>query len=143
MDIQISKAKTKEEIDAVFDGDAPHYHPDEFWKTRMDENRIFIAKHDGKSVGLLTYTLWWGNTAFLELIHIQDKFQRKGIGKSLLKNAASEIKFKKLKILTSSCEQTNNDSHSFHKALGFEKLNSLRLPHGEEQFYSIALEKLS
>lgn len=143
MNIQISKAQSKEEIDAVFDGEAPHYHPDEFWTTRIYEKRVFIAHHENKPIGLLTYTIWWGNTPFLELIHIQDDFQRQGIGKRLLKEVSKEIQSKKLKKLTSSCEEDNDDSHAFHKALGFEKLNSLMLPHGEEQFYSIELGKLT
>jgi len=137
--LEITKTESKEEIDAVFDGDAPHHHPDEFWQTRMYENRVFIAKKDGNPVGLLTYTIWWGNTPFLELIHIQDAHQRQGIATKLLKIAAKEIKSKNL---ISSCEVINDESLAFHKALGFQKLNSLALPHGEEQFYSIDLENL-
>lgn len=137
--MQIVKATSKDQIDAVFEGDAPHYHPDEFWNTRMQEQRVFIAQVDEKAVGLLTYTIWWGNTPFLELIHIQDDFQRKGFATKLLKAAAKEIKSK---TLISSCEETNDDSHAFHHALGFKKLNSLQLPHGEEQFYSIEVEKI-
>ena len=142
MTFQITKAQSREEIDAVFDGDAPHWHPDDFWNTRMQEQRVFIAKDGDNSIGLLCYTTWWGNTPFLELIHIQDNHQRKGIGKSLLKEAAKEIQSKKFKTLVSSCEQDNDDSHKFHQALNFEKLNGLALSHGEEQFYSIKLEKL-
>ena len=138
--LEITKAESKEEIDAVFEGDAPHYHPDEFWKTRMNEKRVFIAKQDGKDVGLLTYTIWWGNTPFLELVHVQDAHQRKGIATNLLKEAAKQIE---AKTLISSCEEINDDSHAFHKALGFEKLNSLALPHGAEQFYSIKLDTLA
>lgn len=143
MDFEIVKATSKNEIGAVFDGEAPHYHPDEFWNTRLQEKRVFIAKHNNQPIGLICYTVWWGNTPFLELVHIQDKFQRQGIGRSLLIRVAKEIKLEKFKKLISSCENDNNDSHAFHDALGFEKLNSLMLPHGEEQFYSIELEKLT
>ncbi len=140
--VEIIKAQSREEIDAVFDGEAPHLHPDEFWETRLFEKRILIAKHKGKSIGLLSYTIWWGNTPFLELVHVQDGFQRQGIAKKLLKEAAIEIQSKTFKTLISSCETFNNDSHLFHKATGFEQLKTLKLPHGEEQFYSISLEKL-
>jgi len=138
--IEIIKATSQQEIDAVFDGDAPHHHPEEFWQTRMFEKRVLIAKKENKPVGLLTYTIWWGNTPFLELIHIQDAHQRQGIATNLLKEAAQEIKSKNL---ISSCEVINDESLAFHEALGFEKLNSLALPHGEEQFYLIELEKLN
>ena len=137
--LEIAKATSRDEIDAVFDGDAPHDHPDEFWNTRLFEKRIFIATLDGKNIGLLCYSIWWGNTPFLELIHIQDAHQRQGIATNLLKEAVKEIKSKNL---ISSCEVINKESLAFHKALGFEKLNSLALPHGEEQFYSIELRKL-
>ncbi|MEM7618773.1 MAG: GNAT family N-acetyltransferase [Pseudomonadota bacterium] len=137
--VEITKTESKEEIDAVFDGNAPHDHPDDFWQTRISEKRVFIAKKEGNPVGLLTYSVWWGNTTFLELIHIQDAHQREGIATKLLTVACKEIKSERL---ISSCEIINSKSLSFHKALGFQKLNSLELPHGEEQFYSIDLDKL-
>lgn len=140
--ISLVKATSKEEIGSVFDGDAPHYHPDEFWDTRITEKRVFIAKDNNQSIGLLCYTTWWGNTPFLELVHIQDSYQRRGIGRSLLQEMAKEVRSKNFKKLISSCEQDNDDSHAFHNALGFIKLNSLELPHGEEQFYSINLDNI-
>lgn len=141
--MNIIKALSRQQIDAVFDGEAPHYHPDEFWNTRLFEKRIFIATIDEKPVGLLSYTIWWGNCPFLELIHIQDNHQRKGIGSLLLEEAAKEIKGKKLKTLISSSEIINDIGNEFHQDKGFKKLNSLTLPHGEEQFYSIDIEKLT
>jgi len=143
MNFDIVKAQSKKEINAVFDGEAPHYHPDDFWNTRLDEQRVFIAKRDSKNIGLLCYTVWWGNTPFLELVHIQDDFQRQGIGRALLKEAAKDIQSKKLKHLISSSEAVNNLGNNFHQGCNFEKLNTLALPHGEEQFYSIELEKLT
>lgn len=113
--LNISKVQSREEIDAVFNGEAPHDHPDEFWDTRMYEKRVFIAKHEGKSIGLLVYTIWWGNTPFLELIHIQDNFQRRGIAKKLLKEAILEIQSKAFKTLISSCEVDNKKSYLFHQ----------------------------
>ncbi|NQZ14940.1 MAG: GNAT family N-acetyltransferase [Alphaproteobacteria bacterium] len=142
MALTITRAESRDEIDAVFNGDAPHYHPDEFWDTRINEKRVFIAKNDNDNIGLLSYTIWWGNCPFLELVHIQDSFQRQGIARKLLKEAALDIKSKTFEKLVSSCEIFNNDSLLFHKALGFKKLKSLDLPHGEEQFFSIELEQL-
>ena len=140
--VEITRAQSREEIDAVFDGEAPHHHPDEFWDTRLFEKRIFLAKHKGQNIGLLSYTVWWGNTPFIELVHVQDSFQRQGIGKKLLKEAAQEIQSKTFKTLISSSEVSNNNGHLFHKAVGFKSLKNLALPHGEEQFFSIELEKL-
>lgn len=142
MHIEITKAQSREDIDVVFEGMPPHDHPDEFWDTRMDEKRVFIAKEEEKSIGLLSYTIWWGNCPFLELIHIQEGRRRQGVARKLLKKAAREIQSKKFETLISSCEIFNNDSLLFHKALGFQKLNTLMLPHGEEQFFSIDLGKL-
>lgn len=141
--VDIVNATSQEQIEAVFDGEAPHYHPDEFWNTRINEKRVFIAKNNNKPIGLLTYTIWWGNTPFLELIHIQDHFQRQGIARELLRIAAKDIKTKTFKTLISSCEISNEDSLLFHAALGFKKLNSLTLPHGEEQFFSIDIKALA
>ena len=141
--VEIVKATSREEIDAVFDGEAPHYHPDEFWETRLQEKRIWIAQEEEKNIGLFCYTVWWGNCPFIELIHIQDDHQRKGIGTALLREAAKEIQSKKFKKLISSSEVINDIGNEFHQDKGFEKLNSLNLPHGEEQFYAIDLDELN
>lgn len=143
MAFEIAYANSRDEVDAVYDGDAPHYHPDEFWKTRLREKRVLIAKDNSKNIGLLCYTAWWGNTPFLELVEVQKNFQRRGIARALLEKAASDITEKKFKTLISSCETTNELSHLFHQGMGFNKLGSLDLPHGGEQFYSIQLDELS
>ena len=103
---------------------------------------VFTAKKDGDAIGFLIYNIWWGNCPFIELIKIRENSQKQGIGKALLKEAATEIKNKNFKTLISSSEVINDVGKDFHTKCNFEKLNTLNLPHGEEQFFTIDLDKL-
>jgi L-amino acid N-acyltransferase YncA len=138
----ISKASSISELEDVFEGSIPDYHPEDFWQTRFNEKRIFLAKQKNHNVGFLVYTIWWGNCPFIELIKIRPDFQKQGFGTLLLKEAAKELHSKHFKTLISSSEVINAGGNKFHDAIGFEKLDILKLPHGEEQFYSVDIQRL-
>ncbi len=142
MNIQISKNVTKSDLQDIFGGEIPDCHPHDYIQSRLNDDFAFIAKQDDKPIGFLIYTIWWGNCPFIELIKVKEEHQNKGTGTALLKAAAKEIKSKNFKTLISSSEIINELGQNFHTHCKFEKLNTLNLPHGEEQFYSIELETI-
>lgn len=137
--IQITKEVTTNDLKDVLGGQIPDYNPPEFINSRLQSKYVFLALVDGKAAGFLIYSIWWGNCPFIELIKVKKSFQRIGVGSKLLAEAKKEIKGKGFQTLISSTEVINNLGLSFHKKEGFEKLNTLHLPHGEEQFYSLKL----
>jgi L-amino acid N-acyltransferase YncA len=140
--MSISKSITVDDISQVYEGQIPDYHPTSYLQTRLHDNMAFVAKDNSKNaIGFLIYNIWWGNCPFIELIKIHKSYQRQGIGLALLEEAKREIKSKGFKKLISSTEIVNQLGLGFHDKAGFKKLNSLDLPHGEEQFYSIDLNE--
>ncbi len=139
---EITKKITIQDIEKVYGHPIPEEHPDYFITSRLNDGFAFVAKENGKVLGFLIYTIWWGNCPFIELIKVRAENQRVGIGKALLKTAAKDIYNKNFKTLISSTEVVNNIGREFHNTCKFKKLNSLMLPHGEEQFYKIELEDL-
>ena len=137
--LEITKKFSLEELTEAFGGEISDYHPPEFIQSRLNSGYIFLAKVDNKPAGFLIYSIWWGNCPFTELIKIRPKFQRSGIGSQLLDSAKAELKEKGFKELISSTEVINNMGFSFHQKQGFEPLNSLQLPHGEEKFFAMKL----
>ena len=136
----ILKDVTLLDISTVFEGEIPDWHPISYLDTRINEKRVFVARnHEGDAVGFLIYDIWWGNCPFIELIKIRETYQRRGVGMQLLSAVKSELKAKGFSKLISSTEVINPLGLNFHEKAGFQKLNSLDLPHGEEQFYTINL----
>lgn len=135
--MKITKDVTLEDMRSFFGGEFPEYHPEEYIKSRVDSDYIFVAKNNNKIEAILMYSIWWGNCPFIELIKVNEAFQRQGIGTKLLEAAKAEISAKGFKQLISSTEVVNDMGLEFHIKHEFEPLNSLDLPHGEEQFYKL------
>lgn len=140
MNINISKNTTSNKIQAAFDADIPSHHPLSYVKSRIDDGKVFVAETtDGNVAGFLIYNIWWGNCPFIELIKIKELYQRQGVGLELLNTAKQELKSMGFKTLISSTEVKNPLGLGFHDKANFKKLNSLNLPSGEEQFYTMDL----
>jgi len=140
MALSISKNISTEDLANIFGGNIPiKDHPLSYINTRLQEEHIFLARMDNQPAGFLIYDIWWGNCPFIELLKVNETYQRKGIGKELLSAAIKEIKSKNFTKLISSSEVVNDMGLSFHKSFGFSPLKTLDLPHGEEQFFSIDL----
>jgi GNAT superfamily N-acetyltransferase len=137
----VDKSITINDIKHVFEGEIPEYHPVSYFKSRINDGMGFIAKDsNNEPIGFLIYNIWWGNCPSIELIKVKEKHQRHGAGTELLEAAKKEIKSLGFSKLISSTEVINPLGLGFHDKIGFKKLNSLNLPHGEEQFYSINLD---
>ncbi|MFZ2587177.1 MAG: GNAT family N-acetyltransferase [Alphaproteobacteria bacterium] len=138
--VRIAKGTTIDQIRHVFGGTIPEWHPDEFIQSRLRSGYVFVALDENDHpIGFLIYSIWWGNCPFIELIKVVEDMRGMGIGSQLLDVAKAEIKAKGFEMLIASSEMTNMLGQKFHEKLGFKKLNSLVLPHGEEQFFGINL----
>jgi GNAT superfamily N-acetyltransferase len=137
--MKISKDVTLGDMRSFFGGAFPDYHPEEYIKSRVGSGYIFVAKNDEKVEAISIYSIWWGNCPFIELIKVNEAYQRQGIGTKLLETAKSEISSNGFKQLISSTEVINKMGLEFHTKHEFEPLNSLDLPHGEEKFYKLEL----
>lgn len=130
------------DIHDFFEQNIPSHKPEYYWDARLSSKSVFIARDNGTVCGFLVFNIIWGDMAFIELIKIKDDYQRAGIGKKLLLEAANHISKLRFTKLISSSEVINDDGKAFHTRMGFEKLNTLDLPHGEEQFYKIEIKDL-
>ena len=142
MDVTISKDITEDDIRNVFGGTIPDCHPPSFINAKLRDEQAFVAKENGKPVGFLLYSIWWGNCPFIEYVKIKEPQQRRRVGLKLLQAAAQDIQAQNFKELISSSEVVNDIGNNFHTKWGFKKLNTLPLPHGEEQFYKVDLANL-
>jgi len=137
--MEISKNITTNDIRQVFEGEIPVYHPEFYLKSRINDGMAFIARDKDDVCGFLIYNIWWGNCPFIELIKVRQPYQRQGVGTQLLNHAKQDLRLKGFKKLVSSTEMINPLGLEFHDKTMFNKLNTLDLPHGREQFYTLDL----
>lgn len=137
----ITKDITIDEMKNFFGGSFPKHHPEDYIKSRLESGYVFAIKQDDNIEAIFIYSIWWGNCPFIELIKVNEAYQRQGIGTKLLEAAKTEIHSKGFKQIISSTEVINDMGLAFHAKHEFEPLNSLDLPHGEEQFYRLRLKE--
>ncbi|MBI1328068.1 MAG: GNAT family N-acetyltransferase [Alphaproteobacteria bacterium] len=142
MSVTITNDVTLDDLRICFGGEFPDSKPVEYLQARINDKSVFVAKKDGVPAGFVIYCVWWGDCPFIELLKVRPEFQRDKIGTLLMRTAAQAIAAKGYKELISSSEVINNMGISFHLKQGFRKLNTLDLPHGEEQFFRIEIQAI-
>jgi GNAT superfamily N-acetyltransferase len=139
MRIEISKNISITDLESIYGGSIPPYHPPFYIQSRLRDGQMFAARVDTKVAGFLSYTFIWGNCPFVELLKVVPDFQRHGIGRALMDAAKKEIRGMGFKRLISSSEESNPGGQTFHERLGFTRLNTVLLSHGNEVFFGIDL----
>jgi ribosomal protein S18 acetylase RimI-like enzyme len=96
-------------------------------RSKAGAEEVLHAETEGKIVGILRYNLFWDQIPFLTLIRVLPRYQRKGIGTSLL--SAWEQAMSRLghtQVLTST--QADEDAQFFYRRLGYRDIGGFVLP---------------
>lgn len=137
-DLTVIRQATLQDFSDIY-GDDVHPEPDYYYQARMKTNAVYIAKKDGVAIGYLSYTIWWGNCPFIEHVKVNKDYVGRGVAVTLLNAAAHEMRERGFSTLLSSTDARDEKAIAFHEKYGFKKLNTLELPHGLEQFFSMEL----
>ena len=57
----------------------------------MEQERVLLAEADGTPVGWLRYSMFWGNTPFMDLLFLLEPYRGKGIGRALTARWEAEM----------------------------------------------------
>ncbi len=137
MHVRVTKSVSQADLLDVYPGSS--VGKADFLNDRIKTNSVFLAQGDDVNLGFLIYSIWWGDCPFIEYLKVKEEFRRRGVGEALLKAVIEEIKSKGHVELVSSTKTNNDMGLSFHKKIGFKPLNSLVLPDGEEQFFTLKI----
>jgi len=111
----------------------------DYLSSRIRDGFVYLAARDNENVGFLIYSIWWGNTPFIELLTVKPECRRSGAGTALLEAAVRDIKAKGFRDIISSAIAANPLGVQFHEKKGFQKLESLSMPHAQEQFFRLKI----
>lgn len=98
--------------------------PDKEFEKKVRDKMGYIILEDEKQIGILRYNLFWDNTPFLTLIHIDWSFQKKGFGYKAMDFWEQEMK--KLGYgMTMVSTQVNEEAQHFYRKLGYKDCGCL------------------
>ena len=93
---------------------------------KVRDRRAYIISDDGKPVGVMRYNLFWDNTPFLTLIHLEDASHGKGLGRQAMLFWENEMRGLGYKMVMTST-QVNEEAQHFYRKLGYTERGSLFL----------------
>jgi len=115
-----------------------HIRPDVIQK-KIKQNEILIVRDQGQIVGWLRFGYFWDIIPIMNMISIEGKHRRKGIGSQLVafwENEMSRQDYTSVLTTTLSDEQAQN----FYRKLGYIDAGALLLP--DEVLEIILFKKL-
>ncbi|HBI52366.1 MAG TPA: GNAT family N-acetyltransferase [Ruminococcaceae bacterium] len=100
-------------------------------------NRVYIMEEDGKFIGWLRYNLFWDNTPFMNMIHLNDEDRGKGFGRKFVEFWEDEMRKLGYKTVLTSTASDEFAQH-FYIKLGYSSIGGF-LPIGKT--FEIILSK--
>ena len=95
-----------------------HLSETEFDK-KVRDNQGYVLFVDDKPVGLLRYNLFWDNTPFCTLLYIEEQFQKRGYGRSLMERWEQDMRARGYGMVLTSTQVDENAQH-FYRRLGYK-----------------------
>ena len=105
-----------------------HHLDEKEFDLKVRDKRGYVISHGDQPIGIMRYNLFWDNTPFLTLIHLEAPYHRKGFGKQAMlfwENEMRELGYKM--VMTST--QVDEQAQHFYRQLGYMEKGSLFLDH--------------
>ncbi|MCL2828674.1 MAG: GNAT family N-acetyltransferase [Oscillospiraceae bacterium] len=94
-----------------------HLSEDEF-ERKVRDQRGYVLSVDDTPIGVMRYNLFWDNTPFLTLIHMEESHQGKGYGRQAMVFWENEMRRLGYKMVMTST-QVDEQAQHFYRKLGY------------------------
>jgi len=112
-----------------------HMSDDEFL-LKVRDKRAYIISDGENPIGIIRYNLFWDNTPFLNLIHLEDSYHGKGFGKQAMKHWEDEMKNLGYKLVMTSTQADEQAQH-FYRKIGYVDSGCLILPQDPTEIFFV------
>ena len=102
-----------------------HLPQKEFDRKVRDQNG-YVLTVNGQPAGLLRYQFFWDQLPFCTLIYVHPDYQRKGLGKRLMRHWEQEMKDQGHPLVLTSTQVDESAQH-FYRKLGYKECGALIL----------------
>ena len=98
--------------------------PEAEFDKKVRDNQGYILLVGRKPVGLLRYNFFWDNTPFCTLLYIEEQYQRKGFGRSLMEHWEQDMRARGYGMVLTST-QVDEEAQHFYRKLGYKDCGGL------------------
>ena len=135
------KFASSQDFDVVrhFDPHSIYIDPEKL-KYKLMQKEVLIAQFKDKIVGIIKFSYFWSTRPYLDLIYVEERIRKQGIGTKLLQFLEIYLVKAGYNYLYTSAQGNEPDSQNWHKRQGFRecgKLEAINLPRetNTEVFY--------
>lgn len=108
----------------------------EFWINRcLKFNEYVVAELESKIVGFLRYSLFWGKIPYMDMIRVDQEFQKQGIGTELFNFWQDEMQKRNFRELMTSATKDEKEPQDWHLRNGFDHVGEIDF--GEKEVFMI------
>lgn len=100
-----------------------HLRREEFFR-KVRDRRAFVISEKDEPVGILRYNLFWDEVPFLTMIHLEERYRRKGLGKNAILSWETEMRKLGFSMVMTST-QIDEEAQHFYRKLGYVEKGSL------------------
>ena len=97
------------------------YLPPEVVRRKIEWREVIVAESGGGPAGYLRLEYLWSKVPYIELIRVLPEYQRRGVGKALLKFAEEFLRGRGHTALYSSSQADEAEPQAWHRRVGFEE----------------------
>ncbi|MBN2852890.1 MAG: GNAT family N-acetyltransferase [Clostridia bacterium] len=105
-------------------------------KRKLSDGEIIFIHHHSKRVGWLRYGYFWDNIPFINLLHIDEEYRGKGIGKEVMRFFEKMMAEKKFNMIMTSTLADENAQH-FYRKCGFKDAGCLLIDNEAAELFMI------
>jgi len=104
-----------------------HHVKPEMVKKKLEQNEIIVIRDDKQLLGWLRYGYFCDVIPFMNMLYVEEKHRRKGLGTRLVEFWENEMRKKGYdKVMTSS--DLHEQGQHFYRKLGYRDCGALLLP---------------
>ena len=92
---------------------------------KVKAGEYIIAKVADEPVGCLRFGHFWSTIPHIEVIWVEDRFQRRGIGQAMVCFLEDHARARGQKLIMSSSQADEPGAQAFHRKIGFRDAGAL------------------
>jgi len=109
-------------------------------KNKIRDKQGYVIFYGEKPIGVMRYNLFWDNTPFLNLIHLEKSYHGMGFGKKAMTYWEQEMRNKGHETVFTSTQSDEQAQH-FYRKIGYCDCGCLLLP--DEPLEILFIKKLT
>jgi len=94
------------------------------FEKKVRDKRCYILRIGEKKIGVMVYNLIFDQIPFLTLMHLEEEFQRKGLGTRAMSHWEDEMRSLGHKMIMVST-QVNEEGQHFYRRLGYKDMGAI------------------